>query len=324
MFKKMIGKRASKFKFNLRMFDTTFTTDMAGLIPTEQSEEIIQAVIQGSAVMQLAKYEPMTKATKTFPVLLSGPGAYWVGEGERIKTSKAVWADVTLVAKKMGVIVPFSKEALQRPRVDVLEELKPKIAEAFYQLFDLACLLGAGSPFQSSVVAGAKAAGNEFVRGSIAEQNLGDDVNALMGLIEADDLDPNGHVTHRGLKQSLRGMKDAQGTYVYASNTRDGVAEDTLQGLPLTYAARASWDKNAADLITGDWDKAYFSILQDIEYEILKEATLHTVTAADGKPLSLAEQDMVALKATFHVAFLNTKDEAFAVLRPKGYVAPVA
>ena len=41
----------------------------------------------------------------------------------------------------------------------------------------------------------------------------------------------------------------------------------------------------------------------DIEYEILKEATLQSVTMADGKPLSLAENDMVAIKAIMRIGF---------------------
>ena len=57
--------------------------------------------------------------------------------------------------------------------------------------------------------------------------------------------------------------------------------------------------------------------LQKIEFEILKEATLHSVTMSDGKPLSLAENDMIAIKATMRIAYLPIKDEAFAVLKPK-------
>lgn len=309
------------FSFNLQRFNNvTFSSHLTGLIPTEIASEIIKDVVQGSAAMQLAKYEPMTQATKEFSVLLDGPGAYWVGEGERIKTSKATWAKVTLSAKKMAVIVPFTKESLDRARIDVLEELKPKIAEAFYNLFDLAALMGQATPFKTNILTAAVNSGNVFVRGSVADQNLGDDVNSLMGLLEADDLDSNGHVGHRGLKQSLRGMKDKQGNYVYASNTRDGVQEDMLHGLPLSYAPKAGWDKTKADLITGDWNKAYFSILDEIKYQVLTEATLQTVQDVDGKPLSLAEQDMVALKATFQPAFLVIKENAFGVLRPTGFV----
>ena len=38
--------------------------------------------------MQLAKYEEMNGKEKEFEYFAKGPGAYWVGEGEKIQTSK--------------------------------------------------------------------------------------------------------------------------------------------------------------------------------------------------------------------------------------------
>ena len=39
---------------------------------------------------------------------------------------------------------------------------------------------------------------------------------------------------------------------------------------------------------------------------------------SDGKPLSLAENDMIAIKATARFAFLPVKEKAFAMLVPSG------
>ena len=52
-----------------------------------------------------------------------------------------------------------------------------------------------------------------------------------------------------------------------------------------------------------------------INYEILTEATLQGTLDSDGKPLSLAEQDMVAIKATMRLGFLVVKDDAFAAFK---------
>ena len=57
-------------------------------------------------------------------------------------------------------------------------------------------------------------------------------------------------------------------------------------------------------------------IREEIQYEVLREATLQSVTMADNKPLSLAENDMIAIKATMRLGFLPVKGEAFAVLTP--------
>ena len=56
---------------------------------------------------------------------------------------------------------------------------------------------------------------------------------------------------------------------------------------------------------------------EGLEYEILKEATLQGTVGADDKPISLAEQDMIAIKATMRLGFLPIKDDAFAILKPK-------
>ena len=50
---------------------------------------------------------------------------------------------------------------------------------------------------------------------------------------------------------------------------------------------------------------------------MLKEATLQDTLWTDGKPLSLAEQDMIALKVTARFAFLPVNEKAFAILATK-------
>ena len=37
----------------------------------------------------------------------------------------------------------------------------------------------------------------------------------------------------------------------------------------------------------------------------------------DGKPISLAEQDLIGIKATMRLAYLPIKDEAFCAVVPK-------
>ena len=64
-------------------------------------------------------------------------------------------------------------------------------------------------------------------------------------------------------------------------------------------------------------ERKRLEVIRKGQYEVLKEATLQTVTMGDSKPLSLAENDMIAIKATMRLGFLPVKEEAFAVLAPK-------
>ena len=96
-------------------------------------------IARGSSILRLSKVEQMTSETKKFPVMTEGPGAYWVGEAERIKTSEAKWIFPEIKAKKIAVIIPVTKEKLNDTTIAVFEELKPAIAEAFYTAIDAAC-----------------------------------------------------------------------------------------------------------------------------------------------------------------------------------------
>lgn len=61
--------------------------ELQGFVATEQAEEIMKEVARGSSILRLSKVEPMVSDTKKIPVMTDGAGAYWVGEGERIRTS---------------------------------------------------------------------------------------------------------------------------------------------------------------------------------------------------------------------------------------------
>ena len=126
--------------------------ELTGFVPVEQATDIIKMVTRGSSVLRMAKVEEMKHEKKKFNVLTDGPGAYWVGEGERIKTSGATWIHPEIEAKKLAVIIPVTKEKLEDTTISVFEELKPEIAEAFYRAIDAACIFGTNSPFKTNIM----------------------------------------------------------------------------------------------------------------------------------------------------------------------------
>lgn len=290
--------------------------DLNGLIPTEVSNEIIKDVVRGSAVMNLAEATPMTTEKKQFPVFLGGAGAYWVGEGQRIKTAKAQWTTIEMQAKKLGIIIPIPKESLNDSKIDVFNEIKPKIAEEFAKKFDQAALFGIDSPFTTNIFDGAVTEGNQFIRESVAGQALAGDISDVMALVEDNDEEVNAFATHLGIKNTFRKLVDDNGVPLYTSGLKDGEV-DLLYSMPLEFVHKSVFDKTKAELIAGNWNKAYYGVLQGIDYSISTDATLQDVLDGDGKPLSAFEQDLAMLKATMRIAFLVVKPSAFAVLKPK-------
>lgn len=297
------------------MADTTFLKDnLTGFVPSEQAKEIMKGVVEGSTILKLSKVESMDTESKKIPVLTEGAGAYWVGETERIKTSAATWIFPELTAKKLGVIIPVTKEKLNDTTINVFEELKPEIAKAFYKAIDSACLFGTNSPFSKSVYSVADTSGAKIALETNGVGKMDLDVSDVMALIEDSGIDTNGFVGHRGIKNSLRKLRDANGNALFTVTTGNTYE---LYNTPIEFADNVAFDKTKAELIAGNFDYSLLGIRQGIEYEILKEATLQSVTMADGKPLSLAENDMVAIKATMRIGFLPVKDDAFALLTPK-------
>ena len=173
---------------------------MTGFVPVEQATEIIKMVTRGSSVLRMAKVEEMKHEKKKFNVLTDGPGAYWVGEGERIKTSGATWIHPEIEAKKLAVIIPVTKEKLEDPTISVFEELKPEIAEAFYRAIDAACIFGTNSPFKTNIM---NAIDSKHM---VVTDNTNIDIaiSDAMSMIEENGYDPSGFIGRIGVKNMLR------------------------------------------------------------------------------------------------------------------------
>lgn len=285
--------------------------ELTGFVPVEQATEIMKDVARGSTILRLSKVSQMESDTKKIPVMTEGAGAYWVGEGERIKTTKAGWIYPELKAKKLAVIIPVTKEKLKDTTIDVFNELKESIAEAFYKAIDSACIFGTNSPFTSNIMKCIETSGNKVEIGTGATLDL--DVSDAMALVEEAGYDVNGFAAKIGIKNSLRKLRDSNGNQLFA----DGVSGKEFYSLPIEFSRNGAWDKTKAEIIGADWDKSLVGIRDSLEYEILKEATLEGTLDTDGKPISLAEQDLIGIKATMRLAYLPIKDEAFCAVIPK-------
>lgn len=286
---------------------------LQGFVPTDKATGIMGLVAKGSALIPQSTLEPMSAPTKEFTFWANTPSAYWVGEGKRIKTAVASFLNVKMEAHKIGVIIPTTKEKLNDTVINIFEEMKKPTADAIYQKIDMAGMFGIDSPFKFNLFDNAVKNGMFIVDGTNASLDL--DVSDTMALVEEEGFEVNGFIGHTGIKNRLRKLRDGDGNQLYVN----GVNTNELYNQPITFAkGKASFDREKAQLFAGDWSKSLIGIYQGLEYETLREATLQDTLWTDGKPLSLAEQDMIALKVTARIAFLPVSEKAFAVLATKG------
>ena len=299
-----------KRTFGLQLFAQAWDPDNVtvyenkdGTIPKKYNELILKEVMEGSKVMQLAKYEEMDEKEKEFQYFAKGPGAYWVGEGEKIQTSKAQWLTCKMVAKKLGVIIPCSREFLHYKMSDFFEEMRPRIAEAMYQKFDNAALLNMENPFPQSLEESATSAGHT-VSGGITYDNI----LAMEDALSEEDYDINAFVSTKKNRSTLRNVhKIENGVVVESLYDR---SNDTLDGYPVVNLKALE----KGNLYAGDFDYMYYGIPYAMSYKVDESAQLSTIENADGTPVNLFEQELVALRVTMDVAFMIVKDEAFVKL----------
>lgn len=225
----------------------------------------------------------MDSKEKKFEYFAKGPGAYWVGEGEKIKTSKPQWLQVTMVAKKLGVIIPCSREFLHYKMSDFFEQMKPKIAEAFYKKFDEVMILNIENPFPQSVDESALFAGN-LVSGGISYDNILE----MEDILNNEDYDVNAFISTKKNHDTLRNVNKiengviVESLYDRGANTIDGLPVADLKGL------------ERGNLYAGDFDYMYYGIPFGMSYKIDESAQLSTLKNADGTPVNLFEQELAA------------------------------
>lgn len=265
---------------------------------------ILKDVRDSSVVTQLGRYEEMTSQEKKFTFQTDGISAYWVDEGEKIQTTKPTIAEATMRAHKLGVIVVASREYLNYTWSDFFTEIRPQLAEAFRTKLDEATLLNVDNPFNYSVEQSVTNAGN-LVEGEISYDN----VLALEDQLYGANVEPNAFVSKVQNSTALRGAReDITGESLFDR------ANSALDGLTVVNLDSADMEKG--ELYAGDFDNLLYGIPYPINYEISTQGQLSTITNADGSPVNLFEQELIAMRATMDVGVHILKEDAFAKLQP--------
>ncbi|MDW3933605.1 phage major capsid protein [Staphylococcus saprophyticus] len=274
-----------------------------GELLNDFNEPILLDILENSKIMQLGQIQDMGgKSEKKFTYWADRPGAYWVGEGQKIQTSKPSIVEASMRSHKLGVIVVASREYLNYTYARFFEAMKPQIAEQFYKKFDEAGILGVDNPFAQSISDSATKSDN-VVTGPINLEN----VLALEDALLENDVEANGFISKTQNRTALRGVVDEDTKERYYDR-----ANNTLDSIPVVDLKSDGIKKG--DLYAGDFNKLFYGIPYNLSYKISEEGQLSTVTNADGSPVNLFEQELIALRVTMDVAFHVAQDEAFAKL----------
>lgn len=295
-----------KLLMNLRIFDDVNIIDRTGaesLIPTQESNEIIQGVITQSAVLSRGRrLANMTSRQFKMPVLDMLPIAYFVqGDTGQKKTTNQAWDKKFITAEEIAVIVPVPESVLDDSDYDIWGEVRPRITEAFGKVIDSAILFGVDKPtsWRNDLVATATTAGSVVTLGDdLYGSIMGED--GVIAKVEGSGYFVNGHMADISMRAKLRGLKDTTGQPLFKTDMQSGTTY-SLDGSAMNFPNNGAFDKSKALMISGDFSQLVYAIRQDITFKLFTEGVIQNT---DGSiAYNLMQNDMIALRAVMRLGW---------------------
>jgi HK97 family phage major capsid protein len=304
-------------------------SDVAGLIPTDYSNDFLDIITAESAV--LSNFTTVRVGTKvtTFPVLSALPSAGFVTEqiddaaGTK-PTTDVAWRNKTLTVEEVACIVPIHENVIEDSTVDLWAQIRPLVGQAFGQVIDNAVIWGIGKPssWRAGIVPAAKTAGAvaTLPSSTTATNDLLTAFSDAMTFIEADGNNPELAFVGPRMRGKLRKLRESTGAFLATGSTGapNSAAGPDVFDLNLRPVKNAAWSDVSALSAIVDPSKIVLGLRSDMSYKLLTEATVNGI--------NLAEKDMVALRIKMRLGW-EVADNANALSAtplPYAVVAPYA
>ena len=299
------------------------------LIKPEESNEIIQAVVESSTALKLMNRLPnMGTNVREYPIMDSYPMAGFVDGDAGLKmTTNMKWSKDKIVAEEIAAIVAVPDNVAADADYDIFAQMKPRLVEAAGKVIDAAIFFGTNKPtaWRAGIVPAAVAAQNNVpATADIVTDVFGE--GGLIAKVEEDGYFPESIVSAISMRAKLRGLKDKNDRPLFMENLHQG-AQYTLAGMGMEFPRNGAFDATQALMVTGDWSQAVYAIRQDVTFDVF---TSGVVSDADGKVIyNLMQNDMKAIRMVIRLGWniLNpvnavnpdgTKRFPFAVYQPAG------
>jgi HK97 family phage major capsid protein len=281
-------------------------TDAAALIPEDVANTIIQEMPPQSAALSTFRQVRMASAQQRLPVMSALAVAYWVSPTDTglKQTTEVNWSNVYLNAEEIACIVPIPQAVLDDAAFDIWANVRPILVAAIGRTLDAAVFFSTNIPgsWPTGIVAAAVAAGNTVTVGATAANGgLASDYVSTFSKVWEDGFTTNFGLAPPQAQAALYNARDAQGRRLDDIVTTPSGA--TIAGVPIDFTMGGLWPtgSGAAQMIAGDKNQGIIGIRQDITYKLLTEAVVQDNTGAI--IYNLAQQDMVAMRVVFRVAF---------------------
>lgn len=277
-------------------------SDVSTLIEEAYSHSLLQAAAEASTVLTAFAPFPIPNKTTHFPVLATLPEAGWVSESateaDGVKPqSKVTWANRTMVAEEIAVIVPVHENVLDDATADVLNSIAVLGGQAIGKKLDQAVIFGVDKPsswISPALLPAAIAASqtHDVVDGVANPDDIPGAVNQVAEMVADIGWAPDTMLSSLGLRYKVANLRDANGFPIFR--------DESFAGFRTFFNKNGAWDRDAATGIIVDSSRVRIGVRQDITVKFLDQATLGT----GEDQINLAERDMVALRFKARYAYV--------------------
>lgn len=279
-------------------------TDAAALIPEQVSNELLKGLTYQSAALELSTRTTIATSQTRMPVISALPTAYFVNGDTGLKqTTEAAWANKFLNVEEIAAIVPIPENVLDDTSFDIWGTVRPLLEQAAGRTLDAAIFFGVNKPasWPDDIATAAAAAGNTVDRGTnlAATGGLAGDISDVFATVEGDGFSVTGVVTQRSYNGRFRQVRSTTGERLLDVDLNGKMVE----GAPYRFSMDGLWPtgSNSAELFAGDFSNSIVGVRKDFTYKRLDQAVIQDNTGAI--VYNLAQQDMIALRLTFRVAW---------------------
>ena len=274
--------------------------DVAGLIPDEYSNSFLEQITAASAALSTFRVIRVGTKTTTLPVIATLPSAGFVAESatesDGVKpTTEMTWANQTITVEEVACIVPVHENVIADSSIDLWAQIRPAVAEAFGVVIDGAIFYGTGKPssWRAGLIPSAASAGQAAVI------DTGDDVldafNTAFGYVEQAGFDVNTIYSGPAMKARLRGLRNADGQFLYLPSVQGGTDGGSVYGASVQTVRNGVWNDAVSTALVADSRRLVVALREDMEYRMLDQATVGGI--------NLAERDMVALRVKMRLGW---------------------
>lgn len=255
-------------------------------LPAEISNEIISNVIEESAIMKLARRIDLPGHGAVIPVITGDPTAYFVDEGGVKTASDATLNTKTMKPRTIAIIEVFSNQ-FRNSNEALYAEMVARLPKLLAQRFDQEVFTGtAVTGFDTLKTASTVALGSDAWAGLVAAR----------AAVEAADGELTGWAMSNQGITALLGTKDATGRPLFTDAVTDKEYA-RLIGEPVVKAKKAYDSADNTVGFAGDWTKAMYGVVNDVNISISDDANITGVG-------SMFEKNMFAVRAEVEIGFV--------------------